>query len=127
MAFLIVVMLLAILVAALVLPTFIQALGTLSVDVAVESLPPLSEHALQKHAEALEVHTWLSQNAAPYCKWDCGDGRKRYGCQVGPEKWAFAVIEAGKTVTAFYTNRDYAVGHTRDWPGCTNWNHYAHP
>jgi hypothetical protein len=91
------------------------------------ALPPLTEHALL-HAEAQEVHTFLSLADTGGCKWDCSDGRTRYACfHSKVQGWAFAVVEAGVTITAFFTDQDYAVGHTRDFPGCSNPFHGAHP
>jgi hypothetical protein len=92
----------------------------------IQELPPLSEHALQKHAESTYVHNWLSTHDVSGCKWDCGD-RTRYNCQDGFGNWLFAVVEGARTITAFFVDQDYGVGHTRDDPNCSNLFHPAHP
>lgn len=92
--------------------------------VTVYELKPLHPHA-QKHAESQVVWSWLSANDTRFCRYEC-KGRTYYACNMDG-RWVFAVEDAAYTVTAFFTTRDYAIGHTRDNPGCHQYMSGAHP
>lgn len=89
-------------------------------------LPPLSAHAL-KHREAEAVWRFLNSIDTRFCRYECGD-RVYYACRMTPHKWAFAVVVDGVvTITAFITDRNYAMSQTRDNDRCRPFIAVAHP
>lgn len=100
----------------------------LAVGQRVVTLPPLTEHA-KKHPEAEEVRRLLSDMDTAFCRYICGN-RTVYACRHpgDPKRWLFAVVEEGvATITAFFTNGDYALSKTRDNPLCRPFINAAHP
>ncbi len=90
-----------------------------------ETLPPLTEHALL-HADAVEVWKWLNKNATDFCKYKCGD-RVVFACRMPGGKFAFAVVDAVATITAFRADQGYAVNRTRNNAMCRPFMNAAHP
>jgi hypothetical protein len=103
-----------------------QTAAQADAEAAIQQLPPLTDHAIVKHAEAVEIHTWLSTHDVRGCRWDCGD-RTIYACRMDSGQWVFAVLDALNTITAYPVDQGYAVGHTRDDPHCRQWMNGAHP
>lgn len=91
---------------------------------AVYEVKSLHPHAA-KHQEAQSVWLWLTTHDTRFCRYEC-KGRTYYGCRAGG-RWIFAVEDMEYTITAFFTTRDYVVGHTRDNPGCKPYMSGAHP
>jgi hypothetical protein len=94
-------------------------------SLAVYQLRPLAPHA-QKHPESQTVWQQLSTMDTRFCRYECR-GRTYYACVLGDGHWAFAVEDEMNTITAFFTTRNYAIGHARDNPGCKPFMNGAHP
>jgi hypothetical protein len=95
-------------------------------------LPPLNDHAVDKHGEDA-VKAWAQINGLDNirkCRYRCKDGRDRYVCPMPGEfyRWAIAVVEGEDLITSFIADPDYAR-HVIDSSGCNNPFHYrnAHP
>ena len=67
-------------------------------------LPPLSNHAIEGHAEALLIRTWINKNGR-YCCFSCRDGRSRCGCKIPILGYCIAVFTGDITITAYRTTQ----------------------
>ena len=86
----------------------------------------LGKHAVEKHGnDAVLVRQWVANNAQPWHRWDCPDGRTRVVVPYDGHRWAVMVVLGSVEITSFLTDDQAYV--TRMLDPCKPSVGYAHP
>ena len=86
----------------------------------------LGKHAVEKHGnDAVLVRQWVANNAQPWHRWDCPDGRTRIIVPHNTRGYAVMIMLGSHEFTSYFTDDQVYVTHLKE--PCKPFVGVAHP